>query len=63
MYNKTVTEVDEEAEREMESLIQDLLKAMPLPGTEKTLERAQHMTMIYQTAEEIIRDQIVLRIR
>jgi len=55
--------VDEEAESRKEALIQELLKAQPMPKTEDTLERAAHMQMITSTAEEIIMNEVALKVR
>jgi len=46
-----------------EVLIQELLKAQPMPETEDTLERAAHMQMITSTAEEIIRSEVALKMK
>ena len=61
--NQMIVSVDKEAENRKETLIQQLLKAQPLPQTEDTLLRASHMEMIYQTAEEIILNEIVYKTR
>ena len=61
--NRIITEVDGEAESRKEILIQELLKAQPMPETEDTLERAAHMEMITATAEEIIMSEVALKIR
>ena len=62
-FNRMITEVDEEAESRKEVLIQELLKAQPMPETEDTLERAAHMQMITSTAEEIIMNEVSLKVR
>ena len=46
-----------------ERLIQELLTAQPMPDTEDTMERAAHMGMITDTAEEIVISEVVLQIR
>jgi len=61
--NGVITEVDEEAESRKEALIQELLKAQPMSKTEDTLERAAHMQMITSTAEEIIMNEVSLKVR
>lgn len=61
--NQTIVSVDREADSRKETLIQQLLKAQPMPKTEDTLERAAHMEMIYRTAEEIILSEIVFKPR
>ena len=61
--NEMILKVDEEAENRKEQLIQELLKAQPMPDTEETLERAGHMSMITSTAEEIVISELVLQPR
>ena len=61
--NEMILAVDEEAESRKERLIQELLTAQPMPDTEDTLERAGHMNMITSTAEEIVMNELVLKIR
>ena len=61
--NQMISSMDKEADDRKETLIQQLLKAQPLPETEDTLERAAHMEMIYHTAEEIILNEIVYKTR
>ena len=61
--NQMIVSVDKEADSRKETLIQQLLKVQPMPQTEDTLMRASHMEMIYQTAEEIILNEIVYKTR
>ncbi|QNK42195.1 TnpV protein [Caproicibacter fermentans] len=61
--NETISKVDGEAESRKERLIQELLKAQPMPDTEDPLERAGHMNMITATAEEIVLNELVLKVR
>lgn len=61
--NQMIVSVDKEADNRKEILIQQLLKAQPLPQTEDTMERAVHLEMIYHTAEEIILNEIVFKPR
>lgn len=58
-----ISKVDEEAEGRKERLIQELLKAQPMPDTEDPLERAGHMNMLTATAEEIVLNELVLKVR
>ncbi len=61
--NEMIVNLDTEAENRKETLIQQLLKAQPMPKTEDTLERASHLEMIYQTADEIILNEVVFKVR
>jgi len=61
--NEMISKVDEEAEGRKERLIQELLKAQPMPDTEDPLERAGHMNMLTATAEEIVLNELVLKVR
>lgn len=61
--NETISKVDEESESRKERLIQELLKAQPMPDTEDPLERAGHMNMITATAEEIVLNELVLKVK
>ena len=61
--NEMILQVDEEAESRKERLIQELLTAQPMPDTEDTMERAAHMGMITDTAEEIVISELVLKPR
>ena len=61
--NEMISKVDEESESRKERLIQELLKAQPMPDTEDPLERAGHMNMITATAEEIVLNELVLKVR
>ena len=61
--NELILKVDEEAESRKERLIQELLTAQPMPDTEDTMERAAHMGMITDTAEEIVIGELILQPR
>jgi hypothetical protein len=61
--NQMIVSVDKEADKRKETLIQQLLKAQPLPQTEDTMGRAAHMEMIYIIAEEIILKESVYKPR
>jgi len=61
--NKMILQVDEEAEKRKEALIQELLTVQPMPDTEDTLERASHMNMITLAAEELIMKEVALKVR
>ena len=61
--NEVILNVDEEAERRKELLIQQLLLKQPMPDTEDTLERAGHMNSLTKQAEEIVLNDLVMKIR
>ena len=61
--NETILQVDEEAERRKEELIQQLLKAQPMPDTEDALERAGHMNSLTMQAAEIVLEELVYKPR
>lgn len=60
--NEVICQVDEEAERKKEKIIQQLLKAQPTPETEDPLARAGHMGMITRQAEEIVLNEVVYQL-
>lgn len=61
--NSTILQVDEEAEQRKEVLIQQLLTTQPMPESEDTLERAGHMNSLTKQAEEIVMNELVLKVR
>lgn len=61
--NEIVLQVDQEAEQRKEALIREMLATDPIPETEDTMERAGHMNMISREAEEVVMDEVVLRVR
>lgn len=61
--NEVILNVDEEAEQRKELLIQQLLLKQPMPDTEDTLERAGHMNSLTKQAEEIVLDELVMKLR
>lgn len=60
--NEKICQVDEEAERKKEGLIQQLMERQPMPETEDMLARAGHMEMITRQAEEIILNEFVYQL-
>lgn len=61
--NEVILQVDEKAERRKEALIQELLTTQPMPDTGDTMARASHMTSLALTAEEIVMDELVMKVR
>ena len=61
--NETILKVDEEADRRKEELIQELLGGQPMPDTEDTMERAGHMKSLTKQAEEIVMNELVMKVR
>ncbi len=61
--NQKILQVDEEMEKRKENLIQKLLEAQPLPQTEDTLAREAHLNMIYKTAEELLIQEELFKIK
>ena len=61
--NEILAQVDREAERKKEKLIQQMLEKEPMPEREDALDRAAHMEMLIHQAEEIILFRIVYRLR
>lgn len=61
--NETILKVDEEAEKRKEALIQELLAVQPMPDTEDTMERAGHMNSLTKQAEEIVLNELVMKVR
>ena len=61
--NGTILKVDEEADRRKEELIQELLGGQPMPDTEDTMERAGHMNSLTKQAEEIVMNELVMKVR
>ena len=61
--NETILKVDEEADRRKEELIQELLGGQPMPDTEDTMERAGHMNSLTKQAEEIVMNELVMKVR
>ena len=60
--NEVILQVDREAEKRKEVLLQKLLAANPMPDTEDTMEKAGHMNMMTKEAEEIVMEE-VLKVR
>lgn len=60
--NEKTCQVDEEAERKKEGLIQQLMERQLMPETEDMLARAGHMEMITRQAEEIIFNEFVYQL-
>ena len=60
--NEKICQVDEEAERKKEGLIQQLMERRPMSETEDMLARAGHMEMITRQAEEIIFNEFVYQL-
>ncbi|WP_036712402.1 TnpV protein [Paenibacillus ehimensis] len=56
-------QVEQEAHEKMHTLTEQLLRLHPMPQTEDTLERTQHLNQIKSTAEELILSDIVLKPR
>nr|WP_308625129.1 TnpV protein [uncultured Eisenbergiella sp.] len=63
VVNKTIRKVDEEAQNRKEVLIQQLLKTRPMPNTENTMKRVGHMNSLTMQAEEIVMNELVLKVR
>ena len=61
--NETILKVDEEAEKRKEALIQEFLAVQPMPDTEDTMERAGHMNSLTKQAEEIVLNELVMKVR
>lgn len=61
--NEVILKVDEGAERRKEELIQQLLSTQPMPDTEDTMERAGHMNSLTKQAEEIVLNELVMKVR
>ena len=61
--NEILAQVDREADRKKEKLIQQMLEKEPMPEREDALDRAAHMEMLIHQAEEIILFRIVYRLR
>ena len=60
--NKRMLEIQEMAEHFKEKTIQGLLEKQPMPPSDKTLERANHLTQIHQIAEEMIIKEIIEKV-
>lgn len=60
--NEMICQVNEEAERKKEKLIQQLLEVQLMPETEDPLARAGHMGMITRQAEEIVLNEVVYQL-
>ena len=60
---EVILKVDEEAEQRKERLIQQFLLKQPMPDTEDTMERAGHMNSLTKQAEEIVLDELVMKVR
>ncbi|MDE7057704.1 MAG: TnpV protein [Lachnospiraceae bacterium] len=61
--NEIILQIDKEAEHQKEILIKELLKAWPIPDTEETMKRAGYLKMITKEAEEMVMEEIVLKVR
>lgn len=61
--NEMILNVDDEAVYRKEQLIQELLKSRPMPNSEDTLERAGHMNSLTLQAEEIVLNELVMKVR
>lgn len=55
--------VNEEALTQIESLTQQMLHKEPMPETEDTLERTKHLNSLQRSAEEIILNELMLKLR
>ncbi|WP_369124039.1 TnpV protein [uncultured Tyzzerella sp.] len=60
--NKRMLEIQEMAENYKEKMIQELLEKQPMPPSDKTLERANHLTQIHQMAEEMTIKDIIEKV-
>ncbi len=60
--NKKILEIQEMAENFKEKTIQQLLEKQPMPPSDKTLERANHLTQIHQIAEEMTIKEIIEKV-
>ena len=60
--NKRMLEIQEMAEHFKEKTIQGLLEKQPMPPSDKTLERANHLTQIHQIAEEMTIKEIIEKV-
>ena len=60
---EVILKVDEEAEQRKERFIQQFLLKQPMPDTEDTMERAGHMNSLTKQAEEIVLDELVMKVR
>ncbi|RRJ67214.1 TnpV protein [Paenibacillus oralis] len=60
---KKMLQVEQEAIERMEQLTDQLLRLQPMPQTDDTLKRAQHLNQIKSTAEELVMNDIILKPR
>ena len=61
--NEMIQQVNREAEKRKEELLQQFLITQPMPETEDTMERVGHLAMIMREAEETVTNEVVLKIR
>ena len=61
--NEMIQQVNREAEKRKEELLQQFLITQPMPETEDTRERVGHLAMIMREAEETVTNEVVLKIR
>ena len=61
--NEMIQQVNREAEKRKEELVQQFLVTQPMPETEDTMGRAGHLAMIMREAEENVTNEVVLKIR
>ncbi|MGV2881774.1 TnpV protein [Paenibacillus taichungensis] len=59
----TIQNVEHEALERMEQLTDRLLRVRPMPQTDDTLKRTQHLNQLKSTAEELVLNDIVLKPR
>ncbi|MFS0723669.1 TnpV protein [Paenibacillus sp. 1P07SE] len=60
---KKMHQVEQEAQAKLEQLMEQLLRLRPLPQTDDTLKRTRHLNQIKETAEELILNDIVFKVR
>jgi exonuclease VII large subunit len=60
---KKMQQVEQEALERMEQLTDQLLLLHPIPQTDDTLKRAQHLNQIKSTVEELVLNDIILKPR
>ena len=61
--NGMIQQVNREAEKRKEELLQQFLITQPMPETDDTMERVGHLAMIMREAEETVTNEVVLKIR
>ncbi|WP_081390698.1 TnpV protein [Paenibacillus sp. FSL E2-0274] len=60
---ETIQKVEQEALERMEQLTDQLLRVRPMPQTDDTLKRTQHLNQIKSMAEELVLNDTILKPR